>query len=278
MAELDAILSGADIDDEPATAAASPGREKPEDSAPPAEPPAPTAGKSEPPPAPTTEPAADDRVPVAALKDERSKRQEFERENAELRRKLEDAERRLAPPRPETVTPEDESLPEDFYENPGKALANVRRQAREEAVAAAEAKRLEHDVMRSERAARKRYADYDEKRAAFAERVQSDPVIRAEFNKAIAEGEDFGDYVYETATKLQQYGGIRSIEDIRAQVRKELEAELAAKRPPAEPAAPVAPVPTSLNATPSPTTTSREWSGPPPLEEILQPRKRSNAT
>jgi hypothetical protein len=269
MAELDAILSGEDdgtedVEQNAPQARGPDGRYlKETSSAPPAEPtPAPT-----PPPAATPPPEQDDRVPQAALLDERRKRQERERENQELRDRLDRIEaQRQTPPAAK------EEPPKDIWDDPQAFVAAAERRAVEAAIAEADNRFIERMVRQSERAARKRYQDYDEMRQTFSERVNRDPVLKAEFNKAIAEGEDFGDFVYNSAKEMQRFATIRNADEMRAQIRKELEAELAAK------ANPTAQVPQSLNATPSPASTTETWSGPPPLEDILKHRKRSNST
>jgi hypothetical protein len=248
MADLDAILSGKETesveqprDEDGRWVAAGDAPEVPE-VAPPA------AVVPEPEPVKAPEPI-EDRVPQAALLDERRKRQQAERESQELREQLERAKK---PP-----------VDEDVWADPGKAISA----AEQRAIAAAEAKMREQafaiDANFSERLARRDYKDYDEKRAVFQARLESDPVLQSALNRHVENGGDLGQFVYTTATKLQeleQVGNLDAYRDkIRSEERAKLEAEM--KRPA---------VPQSLNATPSPTTTTEHWSGPPPLDAILK--------
>lgn len=253
MADLDAILSG---QDEPV--------EQPRDengrwvpaaeseTAPPAETPPET--KPEPvqaeAPAPVVEPP-EDRVPQAALLDERRKRQAYERELTELREQL---ARVKEPAKPDA----------DIWTDPEAYVSAAEKRA----IAAAEARmadmvgHIQANV--SEQFARRQYADYDAKRVEFTKRLESDPVIRAEFNRHIAEGGDLGEFVYSTATRLHEMAELKDIgaykAKMEAEIRARLEAEYAKRTP----------VPQSLNTIPSPSTSTETWSGPPPLEAILK--------
>jgi hypothetical protein len=259
MADLDTILSGGED-----TTSTEPAVERPrgEDGRwlPYAEAEtAPPAVVETPPEAPTpvVEPKAeDDRVPQAALLDERRKRQSTERELQELRFEIE----RLKGQPPETPKAE----AEDFWTAPEKALSATEKRA----IAAANARIDEvtgHMAANfSERFARKQWPDYDAKREAFTARLESDPVIKAEFNRHISEGGDLGEFVYETGTKILEYAEQRDPgfrEKVRAEERAKLELEMKATRPV---------VPQSLNGISSPVSSTETWSGPPPLEAILK--------
>jgi hypothetical protein len=271
MSDLDTILSGGDdtTSTEPAAATERPrgedGRWLPyteteaESTAPPAvvEPTPPET----PAPAPVVETAkaeTDDRVPQAALLDERRKRQHTERELQTLRAEI---ERLKGPTPPTSSTPETE----DFWTAPEKALSATEKRA----IAAANARIDEvtgHLAANfSERFARRQWPDYDAKRAAFAERLEADPVIKAEFNRHIAEGGDLGEFVYETGARLLEYAEQRDPqfrEKVRAEERAKLEAEMRATTRPN--------VPQSLNGIPSAPVSTETWSGPPPLDAILK--------
>lgn len=257
MADLDAILSGTET---PEPVVERPrgedGRWLPlaeADTAPPAETPPeakPEPARAEvPAPAPVVEPP-EDRVPQAALLDERRKRQAYERELVELREQLKARET----PKPDT----------DIWTDPEAYVSAAEKRA----IAAAEARMADmvgHITANvSEQFARRQYPDYDTKRAEFTKRLESDPVIKAEFNRHIAEGGDLGEFVYSTATKLQQMAELTNIDAYRqkveAEVRAKLESEYAKRSP----------VPQSLNSIPSPATSTETWSGPPPLDAILK--------
>jgi hypothetical protein len=190
-------------------------------------------------------------VPQAALLDERRKRQAYEREVSELREQLAKVQ---APAKPDA----------DIWTDPEAYVSAAEKRA----IAAAEARmsdmvgHIQANV--SEQFARRQYPDYDAKRAAFTQRLESDPVIKAEFNRHIAEGGDLGEFVYSTATKLQQFAEVGNIDAYRqkveAEVRARLEAEYAKRTP----------VPQSLNSISSPATNTETWSGPPPLDAILK--------
>lgn len=260
MADLDTILSGTETP-EPVAAKEQPrgedGRWIPAteaDTAPPAATtpePTPEPVKAEAPPPPPKVEAPEERVPQAALLDERRKRQAYERELQELREQL---ARTKAEPQPK----------KDIWEDP-EAYVSA---AEQRAIAAAEAKMADMvghiNANISEKLARRQYPDYDAKRELFAQRLEADPIIRSEFNRHIAEGGDVGEFVYSTASRLQELAEVRGIDAYRqkveAEVRARLEAEYAKRTP----------VPQSLNSIPSPATTTETWSGPPPLDAILK--------
>ena len=256
MADLDAILSGQTepVAEQPrgedgrglpaAEAATAPPAETPPETTP--EP----ARAEAPAPALVAEPP-DDRVPQAALLDERRKRQAYEREVESLREQL---ARNKEPAKPAA----------DVWTDP-EAYVSA---AEQRAIAAAEARMSDmvgHITANvSEQFARRQYPDYDQKRAEFSKRLEADPVIKAEFNRHIAQGGDLGEFVYSTATKLQQMAELTNIDAYRAKVEAEVRARLEAEY------AKRTPVPQSLNAIPSPATSTEIWSGPPPLEAILK--------
>lgn len=259
MAELDEILSGAETEPE--------GQPRGEDgrfipTTPPVEStpePEPTPQVAEdPPPAatPVAEPP-EERVPQAALLDERRKRQQYERELAELREQL----------RAKETPPEPAKPPADVWSDPEGYISAAEKRAAELAESRV-SQRLAHvEANISERLARREHADYDEKRTVFMERLASDPVLKSEFNRHLNEGGDLGEFVYETAGRLQELQEVRSIGSIQAyreKIAAEVRAQILAER--SQPSA----VPQSLNVTPSPATSTETWSGPPPLDEILK--------
>lgn len=258
MAELDEILSGTAPEPAVEQPRGEDGRWLPvteADTAPPAETapeptPEPAKAAAPTPPAPAAE-APEDRVPQAALLDERRKRQAYEREVETLREQL---ARSKEPAKSAT----------DIWSDPEAYVSAAEKRA----IAAAEARMADMvgniTANVSEQFARRQYPDYDAKREAFAQRLESDPVIRAEFNRHIADGGDLGEFVYRTATRLQEMADFNNIDAYRAKVEAEVRARLEAEY------AKRTPVPQSLNAIPSPATSTEIWSGPPPLEAILK--------
>ena len=159
-------------------------------------------------PAPVVEPP-EDRVPQAALLDERRKRQAYEREVD-------------AAPRTTAQVKEPAKPDADIWTDPEAYVSAAEKRA----IAAAEARmadmvgHIQANV--SEQFARRQYADYDTKRVEFTKRLESDPVIRAEFNRHIAEGGDLGEFVYSTATRLhadRRTEGHRSLQGRRSRPR-----------------------------------------------------------
>lgn len=253
MAELNEILSGQTT--EPVTerargedgrfTTATPAESVPEPTPEPV--PAPVAAA-----APVVEPVVD-HVPQAALLDERRKRQQYERELSELREQM----RAQTQPKPEP--------PKDVWEDPAAYISAETKRARDEAVREAQEMMRHQMANLSEQQARARHADYDEKSAAFAARIESDPVLRSELNRVIVNGDDLGEFVYKTASRLQEVEQVGNFDAYRqkveSEIRSKLEAEFAARKPV---------VPQSLNGEPSPSSTTETWKGPAPLEQILK--------
>jgi len=208
-----------------------------ERAAPAAEPPkaAPPAAETEPP-----------HVPIAALKDERTKRQEAERRLAELETRLAQG----TPQRPATLP------------NPAEDPAGYHR-AMQDAL-------LDERLNTSEMIARRDHADMDEKLAVFMEAAKADPSLGAK----LATERHPWDWVYHEAKRIQAR---QEIGDDPAAFRQRVEAEIRAKiaaegHPPASsPPAASTPLPTSLasaravgaRATPPP-------AGPTPIDQIVR--------
>jgi hypothetical protein len=98
-------------------------------------------------------------IPIAALLDEREKRQRAEQDREQYRRELEEHRRRAAPPQPRP----------DLFQDPDGALAHVERQVSEQVTRA----RLDMSVMMEQQAK----PDYPEKEAAFIAAVQANPAL-----------------------------------------------------------------------------------------------------
>jgi hypothetical protein len=193
-----------------------------------------------------------DHVPQAALLDERRKRQQYERELSELREQLKARETPVQPPK-------------DVWEDPAAYISAEAKRARDEAVREAQTMMRHQFANMSEQQARAKYPDYDAKSAAFAARLEVDPVLRSELNRVVDRNGDLGEFVYKTEARLQEVEQIGNLDSYRtkleADIRAKLEAEFAARKPV---------VPQSLNGEPSPSSTTEAWKGPAPLEQILK--------
>jgi len=114
--------------------------------------------------------------------------------------------------------------------------------------------------------ARQRHTDYDEMQAAFLEAAEADPSLFARLRQERNPAE----YAYKQGLLHRELGSVNGDpvayrEKIKASIRAEVEAELAAKggvKPPA--------VPASLNSDSSPVVTEPVYAGPPPLKSLLR--------
>lgn len=153
-----------------------------------------TGEESAPPAPPEPEPKT---VPVAALLDERSKRQALEARLAEL-------EARDAPKL-------------DLFEDPDAVLENLKREV------------MSHADQRWINASRAMVMaakpDYAEREAAFIEMARENPSLSAEMMRS----DNPALFAYETARKHAEYQQMQDIDAYKAKIRAELEAEMAAK-------------------------------------------------
>jgi len=214
------------------------GVEQPQAAAPAAEPVPPTGQQGLPP------------EEFKALKEERRKRQELERQIADMQQQF--AARQQAP---------SEQVPE-FWENPDAAM-----QARLEQFGSTLMQRWQQQqqaerIDASEQQARSKYADYDDAFHAFRQAVQANPMLAQE----MARSNDPAEYAYRkgrTALELERVG---SIDELLKAERQKWEAE-----------ARQAVQPAPAMSFPSSTVTERSvggrtgpaWAGPTPLNDIL---------
>lgn len=213
-------------------------------------------------PEPKTPPPGDDgKVPIQALLDEREKRQQYERELKEFREQQEKA-KKDAPKLP------------DYFEDPDGYNAAVERLVQER-VSSLEAKVNQQMsaawLSMSERAAKARYQDFDEKLEAFSKEAQNNPVLAAQ----MMQSPDPGEYVYQTGKKLQALSTTPDLDSLREQMREELRAELLAEMKQGEDAkkAKLAAVPKSLSKEQSAAgPRTAEWQ-PTPIEDALRARR-----
>lgn len=210
-------------------------------------------GEPAPEPEPAAPPAVEDRVPTRALQEERRQRQQAQAEAAELKRRIEAFEQaQQAQPIPSVY--EDE----DGYTNAlleRAALAAQQRLAPEfQRQLAAEKIELRRELMRE------RHDDFETVEASFFEMAAGNPALLAEMNRQ----ENPVRWVYDTAKKMQEVQRLGSLDlnDIRAKIRAELEAEMRA------PTAPAPSVPTSLADQQSARLNASVYA-PPTLADIL---------
>ena len=194
----------------------------------------------------------DGKVPIQALLEEREKRQQYERELKEFREQ-QDKAKKEAPKLP------------DYFENPDAYNAAIEQMVQERVTG------LEQKVNQqmsqawlsmSERAAKARYQDFDEKLEAFSLEAQTNPVLAAQ----MMQSPDPGDYVYQTGKKLMALSSTPDLDTLREQIRNELLAEM--KQGEDAKKAKLAAVPKSL---------SREQSASGPRESEWQPTSLEDA-
>lgn len=205
---------------------------------------------------PAAEPAAEPAPPAepvnqlpkedfAALKDERRKRQELERRLMAMEQQL-------------TVKPQ--QPPADFWDDPQAFMDSRLNQLGETLLQQWEQRQQVQRLNTSEQAAKANHPDYDEAYEAFAQAVQANPMLAHEMAQAL----DPGEFAYrkgKTALEIQKVG---SVDELRAQIRKEVEAEARAAMP-----TPQFPATTAADGSVG-GRTGPEWEGPKPLSQLLR--------
>jgi hypothetical protein len=216
----------------------------------PAEQPAEQPPQSEPSPEPKVEQPAEPTaappektVPLAALEDERRKRQEYER-------RLQQYERQQQPKQEKP----------GFWEQPEQYLETVRNEARMEAI------RGKLDI--TEDLARSKYQDYDDQLAVFGTLIQQNPNLLQQMLQARNPAE-FAYSVAKNHATVTEAGSIEAMrEKIRAEERAKIEAEIKAKAE-AEAKKRDA-IPNTLTDVQSGAPRTPEFTGPTPLDAILK--------
>jgi hypothetical protein len=162
---------------------------------------------------PATEAPKEEHVPLAALKAEREKRQQRDRELEDIRRQLAE----LKQPKQEQ-TQEQEA---DIWEDPDSFV-----QRRVQTVEQQLSQRL---YMALEAAAREQYPDYDEKFDAVKEEAERNPAFRSQIMSAPNPALE----AYKQGKRLLEFKQMQDPqayrESLKAEIRAELERELAAK-------------------------------------------------
>lgn len=181
-------------------------------------------------------------VPLAALEDERRKRQE--------------AEARLARQQQEQPKP-------GFWEQPEQHLAELKHYAATQALS------MKLDV--SENIARSRYEDFETQLSAFGELVRENPHLRVQMLQA----RDPAEFAYSTAKNHAALKAAGSIEGMRktieTEVRAKIEAEMRAKAE--ADAKTAAALPTTLTTETGSAPRGAEYTGPTPLASILNEKR-----
>jgi hypothetical protein len=264
--DLDAILSGT-IPAEPPPPAPSPEPPAPPQDAPPAEPRFPP-GENPPadapaePPAPPAGEQDGDRIPIAALRDERTKRQAAEKAAAEYQKRLEQYENMVR----QQQAAQQPQRP-DLFQDPDGALNHVQSALRQEI--------LRNKVETSVMVVRQQHPDYDDAEAAFLQACHgNEPLYRQMLNHPFPA--DFAYRVGQQMKAMQEIGndptGYR--ERVRAEerdrLRKEFEAEQGQRQAQVRASVP----PTLASARDTSGRFAPAWSGPPSLKDILAPNRR----
>jgi len=189
-------------------------------------------------------------IPIAALKDERGKRQRIEEEFRQAQERLAQYEAYFQQVNQQQPDPEQD--PVEFLAQ--EVLNRVQPQTQQQ-----------YQVMRvqvAEQFARQKWADYDEKVETFKEEAQRNPFLW----KELASAENPAEYAYNVAGNIlaaRTYGDAPppSREQIEAEIREKIMAEIGMSKPA---------VPTSLANTQSRGARSGPaWSGPTSWGDIL---------
>jgi hypothetical protein len=200
MSELEGFLSTPEASAEPAVPdkTETPG-DKPEVTAPPAEQPK------------ATHPQESQTIPISAVLDERSKRQDAERRAKEYEDKLKAFEEK------QTKRP-------DLFEDPDGWAKSVEESANKR-IQEAENKNTARFLGLCEQQARSKYQDYNEKLDIFGKLIQQEPTLRDRMLSA----PDPAEYVYRTAKQYQELQGFESVDKLREKIREEERAKLLAE-------------------------------------------------
>jgi hypothetical protein len=187
----------------------------------------------------------------AALKDERRKRQDLEQ-------RLQAMEQQFRQPAPQ----QQPQPPVDFWDDPQSFMDARLNQLGEQLLTQWEQKQQVQRINASEEAAKAKYPDYPDAYNAFEQAVQLNPKLAYE----LAQAPDPGEFCYsrgKTALEIQRVG---SIDELRNQIRAELEAEARAI---VAPVRPVLPSTTAADGSVG-ARTGPAWAGPRSIDDILR--------
>jgi hypothetical protein len=198
----------------------------------------------------TAPPAAEDNghIPIAALKDERQKRQTLEQELATLRAQI--AQQQQQPPQP---------APDLWEDTPGWQQHVTQEIGNNAAQFAAMNARLDT----SEMLARDKFDDFDEVKAKFLELAQSNPML-VEEAKADAHPWRKAYQIAKNHERMQSLGAV-DVTSLEAKLREQIKAELMAEAQNKLPSAPP-----SISGDRSVASRSGPaWSGPSSISDLL---------
>lgn len=201
-------------------------------------------------------------IPMAALKDERTKRQQLEEQYRQAAERLQQYESYFQ----QLNAYQEEQGPPDPQVDPAGYAQYVSEQARQAAQANVQQYGQQYVVQArvdvSEMMARQKWTDYDEKVQVFKEAVASNPFLVQELQNA----PDPATYAYNAAAKILEartYGSNAgpSREQLEAEIRQKIMAEIGINKPQA---------PTSLATERSVGSRSGPaWAGPTSLDDLL---------
>jgi hypothetical protein len=179
-------------------------------------------------------------------------------ENKELKREMEALRRQVyAQPQPQQHQPS-----VDLWDDPQGFMREHFARFGEDLMQRFEQRQTAQRLDASERAAKAKYADYDEAFVAFESAVRNDPRLAVE----MAQAADPGEFAYQkgkTALTLQNVGSLEAYE---AQLRAKWEAEAKAMIQPTP--KPILPSTTAADGSVG-GRSGPEWSGPTPLKDVL---------
>lgn len=143
-------------------------------------------------------------VPIAALLDEREKRQAYERELAQLKQQL--AQQNAKP----------EEVP-DVLDDSGKFVSHLEQKF--------EGKLFQNRVEMSQEFMRMTHQDYDEAEAKFVQMVQENPSLAQQMRSAQLPAK----FVYDTVKKAEKLAKLENVDEFEAKTRAEIEAKVRAE-------------------------------------------------
>ena len=195
-------------------------------------------------PVPPTETEA---IPVAALKDERRKRQELEQQVAAMQQQL------------AAVQQQPQQPPAEFWDDPQAFMASQFEQFGSQLMQRWQQEQQIERVNASEAVARSKYADFDDALQSFRQAVQVNPVLAQQ----MARESDPAEFAYRKGKSALELERVGSIDDLLKAERQKWEAELRAAAP-----APSFPSTTALDGSVG-ARSGPAWTGPKPMSELL---------
>lgn len=188
-------------------------------------------------------------IPIAALKDERTKRQQLEAERQQMAERLQQYEAYF------------QQLQNGGQEEEPDPIQLIAQQVMSQLQPQQEMQMLTQKVDFAEALARQKWADYDEKVEHFKEAAKANPFLIQELRAAANPAE----YAYGVANKIleaKQYSQQPSREDDKARMRAEIMAELGMSNQPKAPT-------TLADERSLGSRSGPAWAGPTPISQIF---------